>query len=127
MQSIPSLIVGAGTVVDLLSAVVIVYHVLWALLAIVQRKGSDAARIRIAQGVLAALGFSVAGSLLKIIGLQTWSQIRLFAFVFLLRTMLKRVFGMGRRADRAANTARKLLIFALSRKDRTMRPINRAV
>lgn len=86
-------IVAAGTAVDLLAAVVIVYHVLWALLGIVQLGGSDLARIRIAQGVLTALGFSVAGSLLKIIGLQTWPQIRMFAFVFALRTMLKRVFA----------------------------------
>lgn len=86
-------IVAGGTIVDLLAAIVIVYHVLWALLGIVQLGGSDLARIRIAQGVLTALGFSVAGSLLKIIGLQTWSQIRMFAFVFVLRTMLKRVFA----------------------------------
>ena len=88
-----SWIVAAGSLVDFLAAIVIVYHVLWAMLGVVQRRGSDLARLRIAQGVLAALGFSVAGSLLKIIGLQTWPQIRLFAFVLALRTFLKRVFA----------------------------------
>ena len=88
-----ALIVAAGSLVDFMAAVVIVYHVLWSIFAISQRKGSDVARLRIAQGVLSALGFSVAGTLLKIIALQTWPQIRLFAFVFVLRTMLKKVFA----------------------------------
>ncbi len=85
--------------VDAVSAVVIGYYVAAALATAVRGRGSDAARLKIAEGVLAALGFSVAGSLLKIIALQTWPQIRLFAFVFVLRTLLKRVFGWGREAD----------------------------
>ncbi len=82
-----------GTLVDFAAAVVIGYSVITALLAILRLQGSDTARLLIAKGVLAALGFSVAGSLLKIIALQTWAQIRLFAFVFVLRTLLKRVFA----------------------------------
>ena len=62
------------------------------MLAIVQQRGSDTARLRIAKGVLIALGFSVAGTLPKIIALQTWLQIRLFAFVFVLRTLLQKIF-----------------------------------
>ena len=81
-----------GSIIELLAAIVIVYHVLWAIAGIVRRQGSDVARIRIAQGVLSALGFSVAGTLLKTIALQTWPQIRLFTFIFVLRTLLKRVF-----------------------------------
>ena len=46
----------------------------------------------IADGVLAALGFSLAATLLKVIGLQQWVQIRTFATVFILRTLLKQVF-----------------------------------
>ncbi len=86
------LILLGGTSVDMLAAIVIVYHVYLALLDMGRGRGSDPPRLRIARGVLLALGFSVAGSLLKIIALQTWPQIRLFAFVFLLRTLLKRVF-----------------------------------
>lgn len=87
------LIFLGGTLVDAAAALVIGYYVSKAILSIFRRQGSDVARLRIAQGVLAALGFSVAGSLLKIIALQTWAQIRLFAFVFVLRTLLKRVFA----------------------------------
>ena len=86
------MVLMGGSMIELLAAIVIVYHVLWAIAAIVRRQGSDVARIRIAQGVLAALGFSVAGTLLKTIALQTWPQIRLFTFIFVLRTLLKRVF-----------------------------------
>ena len=85
-------IAAAGSVIEALAACVIVYHVAWGLTGIVLRQGSDNARLRIAQGVLIALGFSLAGTLLKTIALQTWPQIRLFAFVFVLRQLLKRVF-----------------------------------
>ncbi len=87
------LILLGGTLVDVAAALVVCYYVAAALWAILRGLGDDVARLKIAQGVLSALDFSVAGSLLKIIALQTWSQIRLFAFVFLLRTALKRVFA----------------------------------
>ena len=87
------LILLGGTLVDAAAAVVIGYAVITAFLSTLRMQGSDAARLLIAKGVLSALGFSVAGSLLKIIALQTWAQIRLFAFVFVLRTLLKRVFA----------------------------------
>ena len=87
------LILLGGTLVDAAAAVVIGNAVITAFLSIMRLQGSDAARLLIAKGVLSALGFSVAGSLLKIIALETWAQIRLFAFVFVLRTLLKRVFA----------------------------------
>ncbi len=87
------LILLGGTLVDVAASLVIAYYVSKAILSIFRQQGSDVARLKIAQGVLVALGFSVAGSLLKIIALQTWAQIRLFAFVFVLRTLLKRVFA----------------------------------
>lgn len=87
------LILLGGTFVDAVSAVVIGYSVIIAFLSLMRLQGSDVARLLIAKGVLSALGFSVAGSLLKIIALQTWAQIRLFAFVFVLRNLLKRVFA----------------------------------
>ncbi len=91
------LILLGGTLVDCAAAFVIAYYVLAALATMVRGNGSDAVRLKVAEGVLAALGFSVAGSLLKIIALQTWLQIRLFAFVFLLRTLLKQVFAWEER------------------------------
>lgn len=87
-----TLITTAGSIVDLGAGLVIAYHVLWATLGIVHRKGSDLARLRVAQGVLIALGFSLAGTLLKMIALQTWTQVRAFTFIYVLRTFLKKVF-----------------------------------
>lgn len=81
-----------GTLIELLAAVVVSFHVLWAISRILTRHGSDDARLLIARGVLAALSFSVAGTLLKTIALQSWPQSRMFAFVLLLRTLLKRIF-----------------------------------
>lgn len=101
-----ALIATAGSMVDLMAAIVIVYHVVWAIAGIVQRRGSDIARLRIAQGVLIALGFSVAGTLLKIIALQTWQQIRAFTFIYVLRTFLKRVFTWEERSIQLRSGAR---------------------
>ncbi len=81
-----------GTLIELLAAIVVGFHVLWAVARILTGHGSDDARLLIARGVLAALSFSVAGTLLKTIALQSWPQIRIFAFVLVLRTLLKRIF-----------------------------------
>lgn len=86
-----------GTLIELAAAMVVAFHAVWALGLIARGRGSAAARLVIAQGVLAALGFSLAGTLLKTIGLQNWVQIRSFAFVFVLRTVLKRVFQWEQR------------------------------
>ncbi len=91
-------IVLGGTVIELMAALVIAWHVLRALAVIVTARSSDRARLIIADGVLAALSFSVAGTLLKTIALQSWPDIRLFAFVLLLRTLLKRVFQWEQRS-----------------------------
>lgn len=81
-----------ASIVELLAAVVIVVHAGRAVRALFAAGGLDRARLIIADGVLAALGFSLAATLLKVIGLQQWTQIRTFATVFVLRTLLKQVF-----------------------------------
>ncbi len=91
-------IVLGGTVIELFAAIVVAWHVLHALAVILTSRSSDRARLIIANGVLAALSFSVAGTLLKTIALQSWPDIRLFAFVLLLRTLLKRVFEWEQRS-----------------------------
>ncbi len=85
-------IVVCGSLIELLAAFVVVYHAGLALISLMRDHAGDQARLLIAQGVLAALGFSLAGTLLKTIGLESWTQIRSFAFVWLLRTLLKKVF-----------------------------------
>ncbi len=88
-----------GTLIEVAAAVVVSVHAAIAIFGIVvRRSGSDRARKVIADGVLAALSFSVAGTLLKTIGLNDWQQIRLFVFVLVLRTLLKRVFQWEQRA-----------------------------
>ena len=52
-----------GTVIELLAALVVGFHACWALIAILQHYDADRPRLIIADGVLAALGFSVAGTL----------------------------------------------------------------
>lgn len=105
------MISAGGTLIELVAAFVVVFHAGWAIGVLVRRHDSDRARMIIADGVLAALSFSVAGTLLKTIGLESWEQIRMFAFVLLLRTLLKRVFQweqrtLGRRVGVAGWDAR---------------------
>jgi Ca2+/Na+ antiporter len=86
-----------GAAIELLAALVVAFHACWALVAIVQHYEADRPRLIIADGVLAALGFSVAGTLLKALALQSWRQIGMFAFVLALRTLLKQVFKRERK------------------------------
>lgn len=90
-MNLASIALAGAAVIELLAAVVIVVHAIQAILSI-RKGGSDAARGILAQGVLAALGFSLAATLLKVIGLQQWVQIRTFTVVFVLRIVLKQVF-----------------------------------
>jgi len=90
-------IIGTGGIlIELVSAVVIAYHSCWALIVLIRGEGTDRARLIIADGVLAGLGFSVAGTLLKTIALQSWPQMGIFALVFSFRTILKQVFSRER-------------------------------
>ena len=86
------LILIGSTLIMLLSAVAIAYHAAWALLIALRERSSRKARELIARGVLAGLALSMAGTLMKAIALQSWPEIRSFTFIFLLRTLLKRVF-----------------------------------
>ena len=81
-----------GTIIELLAALVVAFHACWALYAMVRHYDADRPRLIIADGVLAALGFSVAGTLLKALALQSWREIGMFAFVLAFRTFLKQVF-----------------------------------
>lgn len=90
-------ILAAATLIELAAAAVIGCHAFWAALLLIRRQGQDRARMVVADGVLAGLGFSLAGTLLKTIGLQSWSEIRMFLFVFMFRTLLKRIFSREKR------------------------------
>lgn len=92
-----SVLVWMSSLVELCAAFVIVYHAARAMVAVVRAGDIDRARALIAEGVLSALGFSLCATLLKVIGLQSWVQIRTFATVFVLRTLLKQVFLQERK------------------------------
>ena len=91
-MTLASVLLWISSLVELCAAAVIDYHAARACLAIAKGAGVDRARALIAEGVLSALGFSLCATLLKVIGLESWVQIRTFATVFVLRTLLKQVF-----------------------------------
>ena len=95
-----------GGLIELLAAIVIGFHALWALTAMVRRFEADRPRLIIADGVLTALGFSAAGTLLKALALQSWQQIGIFTFVLALRTLLKQVFARERKLILMRNVIR---------------------
>lgn len=51
------------------------------------------ARLLVADSIIAALGFKTAATLLKTIELRTWDAILMFAVIFALRTLIKRVLA----------------------------------
>ncbi len=91
-----------GTIVELLAALVVAFYTCRALLAIVRRFDADRPRLLLAEGVLAALSFSVAGTLLKALALQSWHDIGMFAFTLAFRTALKQVFKREREREQIA-------------------------
>ncbi|GJE51437.1 hypothetical protein GOFOIKOB_4496 [Methylobacterium tardum] len=70
------------------------------------RESIDAARLIVADGIVAALGFKTAATLLKTIELRSWQAILMFVAVFALRTFVKQALmreEAGLRAKRSAN------------------------
>ena len=62
----------------------------WSLLRGAARRDAQSL---VAEGALTALSFIVCATLLKTLLLISWQQIGLFASVFTLRTVLKRIFA----------------------------------
>ncbi len=82
--------------VELFGALIISFYALGSLIALATPKSTDpirAARLHIAEGVLAGLTFKVAATLLKTLVLFSWNQIAAFAAVLALRTLLKHLFA----------------------------------
>ena len=87
-----------STSIQLLATVAVLVHAGRALVALARGKGIDHARLLLAEEVLSALGFFLAATLLNVIGLGNWTQIRTFTVIFVLRTVLKQVFLRERKA-----------------------------
>jgi hypothetical protein len=90
-----ALVRAAAALIDAASAGVVAFFAIRALLATI-RRDADRARLLMVDGVITALGFSVAAALLKTIGLGKWHQI-MFAFVLGFRSAMKWVFAAERR------------------------------
>lgn len=82
-----------ASIIEFIGALIIVGYILAALYAIVRgRRIIDAQQI-VADGAIAGLNFKLAGTLLKAIVVHSWQQILMFAAIFALRTILKRLFA----------------------------------
>jgi uncharacterized membrane protein len=79
-------------VIDLAAAVVITGYAAAAVIRLVRTRDVNRARLVMADGVVSGLGVLVVATLLTTIVLQTWSDIGLFAVIFGLRTLLRRLF-----------------------------------
>ena len=114
-------VTSAAALIEVLAAGAVAVHVVWALAVMVLGRWKSGfgtvdfdsvfqVRQIMTDGVLAALSFSVAATLLKTIALENWEQIRTFAFVLVFRTLLKRVFQWEARV--AAQRRRRLEVTA---------------
>ena len=84
------------------SAVLMAMAALVSMADLVRGRGTNAAldamRIRLAGGIITALGLLTAGTLLKSLTLDSWSALGLFALVFALRLLIKRSLGLALRS-----------------------------
>ena len=81
-----------AAIIEFIGALFIIGYLLAALLLLLQRRDIRQARLLVTDGIIYALSFKVAGSLLKTIELHTWQQIWVFVTILALRTVLKQVF-----------------------------------
>ena len=87
------LILNLALLIEFGGGLVVVLGCLRGLLAIARGHGHDGivrGRLLVADGVIAALGFKTAATLLKTIELQSWDAILLFTATLALRTLVKR-------------------------------------
>ncbi len=94
-MSLDELIGGAAVLIEFGGSVIIAVACLRGLAAMAIGRGTPSAivggRLLVADGVIAALGYKTAATLLKTIELQSWSAIGMFAAILTLRTLVKRV------------------------------------
>ncbi len=94
-MTLDPIIRDAAVLIEFGGSVVIVVACLRGLAALVIGLGSRLAIVRgrllVADGVVAALGYKTAATLLKTIELQSWASIGMFAAILTLRTVIKRV------------------------------------
>ena len=94
-MTLDQIIHGAAVLIEFGGSIVIAAALLRGLAAMAAGLGSHDSVVRgrllVAEGVVNALGYKTAATLLKTIQLQTWAAIGMFASVLILRTVIKRV------------------------------------
>ena len=97
MPDLAGLIGGAAALIEFGGSLVIASACLRGLAALAAGRGTHAAivraRLTVADGVVSALGYKTAATLLKTMELRTWTAIGLFAAILTLRTLIKRVLA----------------------------------
>lgn len=83
-------------IIEFIGGLFIVLYVLAAIVTLFHSRNLVQARLLAADGAIIGLSFKLAGTLLKTIELQTWEQILMFVAIFVLRTVLKRIFNWER-------------------------------
>jgi len=92
-MSFGSLIAAAAMLIEFGGSIVVVSACLRGLSTVAANRthaGIVRARLLVAEGVIASLGYKTAATLLKTIELQTWHAILTFTAVLALRTVIKR-------------------------------------
>ncbi len=95
MTSLDGLIGSSAVLIEFGGSVIIAIACLRGLAVLASGRGTHLAIVRgrlvVADGVISALGYKTAATLLKTIELQTWTAIGMFAAILTLRTLIKRV------------------------------------
>lgn len=78
--------------VDMTGALVVFGYCAAALFAVIWHRNRTRAHSLVAQGALLGLSIKVIAALFKTLELQTWNQIGIFLVIFILKTLLKRIF-----------------------------------
>ena len=78
--------------IELVGSLLLMRYVIAAVILLIRGGKIESVQYLIADGAIIALNFKLAGTLLKTIELKSWQQISIFSIIFLLRTLLKRLF-----------------------------------
>lgn len=112
-----ALLPPATALIQFAGALTIVWYGARALGALAHGSTIEHARLLLLDGALAALGFTLAATLLKLMAVQSWNEVGAFAAIVGLRTFLKTVLvrerawlvGRGRLPPRERGRSRPSL------------------
>ncbi len=95
--------------IETAGALIVVIYCSAAFALVIWHRDRLRAQRLVGEGVLNALSLMLCATLLKTLFLNTWRQIGVFACVFLLRTLLRRVFLAKGAATQPGGESKKLI------------------